>query len=52
MSTKIKINTNLGGRNTGDTIDVTPKTAEYLIDNGYAEAAKARATKKTDDTND
>ena len=51
MSTKIKLNTNLGGHNTGDTIDVTPKTAEYLIDNGYAEEAKGRAaSKKADDT--
>lgn len=51
MSTKIKLTTNLGGHNAGDTIDVTPKTAEYLIGLEQAEAVKGRAPKKTEGDN-
>lgn len=50
MSIKIKLTSNLGGHKAGDTIDVTPNVAEYLIDNEHAEASKARVTKKTEDS--
>jgi len=53
MSVKIKLTRNAGGNKAGDTITVTPKAAQNLIESGYAEEAKGRAaSKKTDDTSD
>lgn len=49
MSVKIKLTTDLGGHKAGDTIDVSPKTAEYLVELEHAESVKGRASKKTDD---
>lgn len=46
MGTKIKLATNLGGHKTGDTIEVTAKTAEYLTAQGHVDDTKP--TKKTD----
>lgn len=49
MSTTIKLTSAIGGHKAGDTINVTPKTAEYLTTRGHVEQLKPRA-KKTDDT--
>lgn len=38
--TKIKLNRDLGGHKAGDTIDVTPKTAVYLTEQGHADDTK------------
>ena len=46
MSTKIKLATDLGGNKAGDTITVTPKTAEYLATQGHVDDTKP--TKKND----
>lgn len=46
MGTKIKLTTDLGGHKAGDTIEVTPKTAEYLTTQGHVDDSKP--TKKTD----
>lgn len=47
MGTKIKLATELGGHKVGDTIEVTPKTAEYLTEQGHVDDTKAdtKATK-------
>lgn len=51
MSVKIKLTRNAGGNKAGDAITVTPKAAENLINSGYAEEVKGRAsTKKAEDT--
>lgn len=51
MSVKIKLIRNAGGNKAGDTIAVTPKAAENLIESGYAEEVKGRTTgKKAEDT--
>ena len=47
MGTKIKLATDLGGNKAGDTITVTPKTAEYLTAQGHVDDTKP-ASKKTD----
>lgn len=53
MSVKIKLTRNAGGNEAGDTISVTAKAAENLIESGYAEEVKGRTTsKKTDDASD
>lgn len=52
MSVKIKLTRNAGGNKAGDTISVTPKAAENLIESGYAEEVKGRAPKKADDASD
>jgi len=50
MSTKIKINRDLGGHKAGDTITVTTKTADYYAERGLIEETKAKTTtKKADD---
>lgn len=43
---KIKINTKLGGNEAGDTIDVTPKTADYLTEQGYVDDTKTKTDTK------
>ena len=48
MTTKIKLTRNTGGHTKGDTITVTPKAADYLVEQGYAEEVKPTRTKKTD----
>ena len=37
---------NVAGHNTGDTINTTPKAAQLLIDQGYAEAIDSKPTRK------
>jgi hypothetical protein len=39
--TTIKMTRNVAGHNAGDTINTTPKAAELLIEQGYAEAVDA-----------
>ncbi|HBD4848032.1 TPA: hypothetical protein KJY76_004039, partial [Shigella flexneri] len=45
MTVKIKLTRDAGGNKAGDTIAVTPKAAENLIDGGYAEEVKGRGKK-------
>lgn len=40
--TQVKINTALGGHAAGATIEVTPKSAAHLIENGHAEPVEAK----------
>lgn len=46
MSTKIKLATELGGHNIGDTIEVTAKAAEYLRDNGHVTDTRTKTASK------
>lgn len=50
--TKIKLTKNLGGNKAGDTITVTPKTADYLTAQGHVDDTKPepKQAKKTTNT--
>lgn len=50
--TKVKINTTLGGHDKGSTINVTPKTAEYLKAQGVIDDGKTNTTTKAADKGD